>query len=164
VTPVQTATGTSDPPLLGTSAPITSVRSSPRILSADYAKPNSNSASNVCHNASYLRDMNVPDDVEIAPGETFVKTWKFLNTGSCPWRRKFSMTFRRGDVMGGYDTEIEKVIDPGGALKISVTLTAPEKDGTYTGYWMLADAGGNAFGNEVYVRINVSTNAAPNVP
>lgn len=74
------------------------------------------------------------------------------------------MLFRRGDVLGGSDTEIEKVIDPGGSVKISVTLTAPEKEGTYTGYWMLADAGGNAFGNEVYVRIIVSKNAAPGVP
>jgi hypothetical protein len=129
-----------------------------------YSPPNSYSAFNGCHNAAFLGDLNIPDGKVMPTGTTFVKSWKFRNTGNCPWRRKFSIVFSRGDEMGGSDTQIDKVIDPGATAKISLTLITPDTEGTYTGYWSMADAGGNPFGAEVYVRIIVSKNAASSAP
>ena len=38
-----------------------------------------------CNNAAYVSDVTVADGDDMAPGETFTKTWELLNTGSCSW-------------------------------------------------------------------------------
>jgi len=163
VTPIQEITVTSIQtfPAVSTPTPFMTLLPVPRVAAKGVPI---HSLSNDCHNAAFISDLTFPDGAELAPGESFLKSWKFENTGNCPWRNKFSIIFRRGDDMGGTDTDIDKIVTPGRMVKISVSLTAPGKEGTYTGFWMLADADGNAFGNEVSVRIVVSKAAATPAP
>jgi hypothetical protein len=66
--------------------------------------------------------------------------------------------------MGGMTTSIDQYTFPGDTSKASVDLFAPETDGTYTGYWQLADEHGILFGEVVYVEIVVSGDSAALTP
>ena len=65
--------------------------------------------------------------------------------------------FFNGDSMSGLDTEIGRAVASGRQAKISIALTAPALEGTYTGYWILADEYGTAFGMPFYVQIVVES-------
>ncbi len=113
-----------------------------------------------CDNSVYVSDVTIPDGTTLAPGEIFTKTWGFQNTGTCAWANDYSITFLSGSDMDGETTSIEQYVSSGGTAQISVSLTAPSADGTYTGYWQLANKGGTKFGQSVYVQIVVSDDAS----
>jgi hypothetical protein len=60
-----------------------------------------------------------------------------------------------GDKMGGTNTTLGQNVGVNQNGQLSVQLTAPTTNGTYTGYWKLADASGNTFGTTVFVQITV---------
>jgi hypothetical protein len=159
--PVSTATPTPTPTLalptatqaliLPTYAPIENhttgfLRKSGAPFRVDYS---------LCDNSAYIDDVTIPDGTVLAPGETFVKTWTLQNTGFCMWKADYTLTFFEGDSMSGLDTEIGRAVASGRQAKISIVLTAPYSEGTYTGYWLLADEYGTAFGMPFYVQIVV---------
>lgn len=117
-----------------------------------------------CDNAAYVADVTYTDGTEVTPGETFTKTWEFLNTGSCSWSSRYSVIFTSGNDMDGSKTEIDRTVAAGQYGNVSVSLTAPDEEGTYTGYWMLANAAGIPFGQQVYVQIVVEGEAATDTP
>jgi len=122
------------------------------------------STANGCYNAAYVSDVTIPDGTVLAPGESFTKTWKFQNTGSCDWDADFVLTFETGTDMDGEDTTIDETVAAGETDSLSVTLIAPETEGSYTGYWRLSTDSGDAFGQSVFVLIVVSEDAATVTP
>jgi len=122
------------------------------------------STANGCYNAVYVSDVTIVDGTVLAPTEEFVKTWKFQNTGSCEWSEDFLITFSSGEDMDGEDTEIDDEVAAGDTDSISVSLIAPDDEGTYTGYWQLATDDGTLFGERVYVLIVVSEDATTSTP
>jgi len=150
--PISTATPTAAPTLIPqTNAPIENHTSG--------LWQNSNAPIQVdhslCDNSAYIEDVTIPDGTVLAPGEIFVKTWMLKNTGFCMWKDSYMLTFFEGNSMSGLDTEISRVVASGRQAKISIALTAPALEGTYTGYWILADEYGTAFGMPFYVQIVV---------
>ncbi|MEW6406662.1 MAG: NBR1-Ig-like domain-containing protein, partial [Chloroflexota bacterium] len=121
-------------------------------------------SSSTCHSSAFVSDVTYSDGTEVAPGESFVKTWELKNTGTCAWDEDFLLTFYSGDDMDGEDTAIDVYVSSGAVGDVSVTLTAPDDDGTYTGYWMMADASGNTFGARFYVQIVVSSDLSTSTP
>ena len=117
-----------------------------------------------CYDAAYVSDVTIADGTVVAPGEEFVKTWKFQNTGNCNWSENFWITYSSGEDMDGDDTEIDEDVTTGDTASISVSLVAPDDEGTYTGYWQLATEDGNVFGERVYVLIVVSDDASTSTP
>ena len=109
-----------------------------------------------CYDSEYVDDTNIPDGTILAPGQEFVKTWEFENTGTCSWDNDFLLVFVHGDEMNGSEDEIGTTVEAGEGSDISVYLRAPNDEGEYTGYWSLADSYGNTFGERVYVEIVVS--------
>jgi hypothetical protein len=109
----------------------------------------------LCNSSAYFEDTTIPDGTEFTPGESFEKIWTIQNTGFCAWKANYMVRFFNGDSMSGLDTEIGKAVASGRQAKISITLTAPALEGTYTGYWILADEYGTAFGMPFYVQIVV---------
>jgi hypothetical protein len=122
------------------------------------------SASGLCENSTYVSDVSFADNAEVLPGQTMIKTWKFQNTGTCAWSSDYSLVFVSGTQMGGSTTTIDTTVNSGYQLNVSVTLTAPDTEGTYTGYWQLADSSGNTFGASVYITIVVSDSAPTYTP
>ncbi len=109
----------------------------------------------LCNNSAYVDDVTIPDGTILAPGETFVKKWTLQNTGYCMWKSSSMLTFFDGDTMSGADTEIEKAVASGDQVNVSIELTAPDAEGTYTGYWILSDPYGYPFGAPFFVQIVV---------
>jgi hypothetical protein len=111
---------------------------------------------NCVDDAEFVANVTIPDGTEIAPGATFVKTWRMRNTGTCTWTNNYSWTFKGGDVLTVLDTTGIDLVSPGEEIDISVTLIAPESPGAYAGQWQLSGANQfEGFGSEVYYLIVV---------
>ena len=108
--------------------------------------------------------MTIADGTVLPPRESFTKTWEFQNNGTCTWEEDYLIVFTNGTDMDGGTAEIGLDVSVGDTGDISVSLIAPEDEGTYTGYWRFADESGNAFGQSVYVMIVVSGEAATTTP
>ena len=113
-----------------------------------------------CNNSLFVSDVTIPDGTVVAPGQAFVKTWKFQNSGTCAWTSDYQIAYTSGKAMGGATTAIGKAVSSGTNVNVSVSMVAPTTVGTYTGNWRLADASGSFFGAYVYVQIVVSKSAA----
>jgi hypothetical protein len=113
-----------------------------------------------CYGSAFVDDMNIPDGSVFAPGETFTKTWKIRNTGTCIWNKFYAIAFSGGDDMSGTTTALRRAIPSNGAGNVSVDLTAPDTPGTYTGYWVMTNSSGTPFGNVFYVQIVVESDNA----
>jgi hypothetical protein len=109
-----------------------------------------------CDNSAYIKDVTIPDGTVVSPGETFKKTWNLKNTGTCSWTSDYSITFISGYSLGGETTTIDKKVAPGKTANITVVLTAPDAEGAFTGYWLLADKNGIGFGQLINVQVVVS--------
>ncbi len=114
----------------------------------------------VCDNAAFIDDITIPDGTTVSPGETFIKTWRIQNTGSCNWNTSYILTFNTGDVMSGSSTAIPYIVNSGKQLDISVSMTAPTDTGTYVGYWILQNSGGASFGQTLYVQVVVAASTS----
>ncbi len=101
-----------------------------------------------CDVAGFIDDVTIPDGTEMDPGETFTKTWRLRNNGSCNWTDAYKLVFVSGDQMDG-PTLQEFTTDwiyPGFEVDVSVDLVAPTEPGTYIGYWKLQNESGVPFG------------------
>jgi hypothetical protein len=78
------------------------------------------------------------------------------NTGTCSWTFDFKFTFIGGDLMNSDTFKIRRTVGPNLTTEISVTLTAPNDPGTYTGYWRMADDKFAQFGVSFVVSIKVA--------
>ena len=91
--------------------------------------------------AVLIEDVTIPDGTQVTAGKSFTKTWKFKNTGTCPWSG-YNVSFVSGDRMGAPDSSPVPQTPGGGFVDVSVDLKAPAADGTYTGFFELQDAEG----------------------
>ena len=105
--------------------------------------------------ATFIADVTIPDGTELAPGESFEKTWRIRSSGCAPWPAGSRLVFVSGDQMGGIEGA-EVVETPlGETADVTVQLTAPNDPGTYKGFWQMQAADGTSFGDQFYVMIVV---------
>ncbi|MEW6404719.1 MAG: NBR1-Ig-like domain-containing protein [Chloroflexota bacterium] len=151
-----------------TPVPLPTSFASPTLFSSATTFPTStsysSSASVGCYASAYVSDVTIADGTEIAPGESFTKTWELKNTGTCEWEDDYLLIFYSGQKMNGENAAIGESVASGSVVEVSVTLTAPDTDGTYTGYWSLANSSGAAFGSTFYVQIVVSSDLTTSTP
>lgn len=111
--------------------------------------------------ATFITDVTYLDGSIVSPGQSFIKTWRIKNVGTCTWNSEYQLVFDSGDAMSGpsYQQLTNIHIPPGETLDISVELTAPEAPGTYRGNWKFRDPHGNIFAlttdNPIWVEIKV---------
>lgn len=108
--------------------------------------------------------MTVVDGTVFLPSESFTKTWRIKNTGTCIWTDSYRLIFVSGDKMNGPDiVSLPGNIAPGETFDLSVNLTAPDIPGEYQGFWELQNSLGQNFGfgatglNHIWARIQVIT-------
>jgi hypothetical protein len=99
-----------------------------------------------CDAADFVADVNYPDGSIVAQNAVFIKTWRVKNVGDCMWTPSYALVFIDGDPMNGSVVYMPSNVNPGQTVDISVTLTAPNKDGKYRGYWKLRNASKVLFG------------------
>jgi hypothetical protein len=109
-----------------------------------------------CDNAVWVSDVTIPDNTVMTPGQKFTKTWSIKNAGTCNWTTSYKLVFLSGNAMSGVSTPLTLAVDAGHADNVSLALVAPITKGTYTGYWIMQNAAGQTFGQQVYVSIVVS--------
>ncbi len=100
-----------------------------------------------CNKASFVKDVTVPDGTEMKPGESFVKTWRITNSGSCTWTPAYQLVFSSGERMSAPGSvNLSGNVSPSSTVDISVQLVSPASDGSYTAYFMLKAPDGTIFG------------------
>lgn len=108
-----------------------------------------------CDDADFVTDVTIPDGTVLDPNESFTKTWRLKNSGTCSWTPSYAVVFSNGDSMSGPSTQaLTGNVNPGQTMDISVDLKAPATAGDYTGYWKLRNAAGVTFAT-FYVTIKV---------
>ena len=117
-----------------------------------------------CYGLLFINDITIKDDTDMAPGQTFTKTWLVQNTGGCPWQPGFKWTLISGNPMGGSTVTLSQSVAPGTQYQISVPMIAPNAAGESIGTWKMSDANGTFFGQSVWVKIMVGGNGATNTP
>ncbi|MFA5788075.1 MAG: NBR1-Ig-like domain-containing protein [Actinomycetota bacterium] len=101
-----------------------------------------------CNRAEFVTDVTIPDGSDIPVFDTFTKTWRLRNVGTCTWTSDYRVVFDHGDQMLAPDSApvTSSSVPPGGTVNVPVPMEAPGTPGTYKGYWRLRDAGGVLFG------------------
>lgn len=100
-----------------------------------------------CDWVTFVKDVTIPDGTKFIAGETFTKTWRLQNRGTCTWTPDYMLVFSSGDSMGSTTAvRLPGNVYPGQTVDVSVTLTAPTNRGHYVGYWMLRNPAGALFG------------------
>jgi hypothetical protein len=110
-----------------------------------------------CDSAQFVSDVTVPDNTNFNPGDTFTKTWRVKNIGTCSWTPSYALIFGSdgsSQMNGPSSVALTGNVNPGDSVDLSVNLTAPGTAGTYTGNWKLRNAAGLSFGF-MYVKITV---------
>ena len=116
-----------------------------------------------CDAASFVSDVTYPDGSVVGRGNTFTKTWRVRNVGTCTWTNSYQLVYVSGEKFGGKNaTSLPASVAPGQTVDLSIQLVTPNQDGRYRGYWKLSNASGVQFGfgtlgdSTIYVDINVS--------
>jgi hypothetical protein len=117
--------------------------------------PASPTDTQICDRAEFVTDVTVADGTVFSAGDTFTKTWRIRNTGTCSWTPSYTFRFSNGEAMSGPSSiALSGNVNPGQTVDISVNLKAPSSPDNYTGYWKLRNASGTDFFT-VYVKIKV---------
>ena len=121
-----------------------------------------------CESFRYVADVTIPDGTVMTPGQSFQKTWRVLNTGSCVWSTAYQFVFARGDQLNApAGVSLTRNVNPGETIDITVPMSAPMTNGTYRGNWLLRNPSGQLFGmgaggrDGVWVDIRVQGSGAP---
>ena len=114
-----------------------------------------------CNHAKFISE-TVEDGTDFDPNENFTKTWRLKNDGTCTWNTNYKLVFVDGDQMSGPSNKnLTQSVAPGEQVDISVDLKAPGSEGTYKGFWKVADDEGQYFVHNIWVEIEVIEPVAP---
>lgn len=97
--------------------------------------------------AEFVSDVTIPDDTVLLPGESFIKTWRLKNAGTCTWTTAYALVFASGEQMSANSpTNLPAEVKPGQEADLSVQFKAPGTPGTYRSDWALSNASGTRIG------------------
>lgn len=133
-TPFSTPTLPAAPPTNTLSAPATIAPAT----STSFVVPTSTPT---CDLAQFVKDVTVPDGTNFDSGDTFTKTWRLRNIGTCSWSG-YALVFDSGDAMSGASPISIGTVASGQEIDVSVNLTAPTSNGSYRGYWRIRNGSG----------------------
>lgn len=92
-------------------------------------------------------DITIPDDSLLEPGQSFSKTWRLVNVGTCTWNQGYAAVFFSGDLLGAGRTDyFSDKVAPNQPVDITVDMIAPLEAGSYQGNWKLSNPKGELFG------------------
>jgi hypothetical protein len=117
-----------------------------------------------CDRARFVRDVTVPDNTVMQPGERFTKTWRMKNVGSCTWDSDYALVFVSGNPLGAPGVvPLTQEVGPDDTVDISVEMIAPEDGGTFRSEWKLSNRAKQIFGTgqegdlPIWAQIRVNT-------
>ncbi len=108
-----------------------------------------------CYRSRFIKDVTISDFTIMKPGETFTKTWRVLNNGTCAWQPGFRFAFYGGDPMGGSNYTFTEPLPPGKQMDLSISMTAPNGTGIVISTWRMSDTSSWFFGDALTVKIDL---------
>ncbi len=163
-TPVaQPPTMTPVPPTISTQPPVTET-STPAPATQTPIAPLPTNSPDCTDSAAFVGDVTVPDATYFDPGQSFIKTWRVQNTGTCTWNSQYSLVFVSGNQMGAPNSTPLSETRPGDMLDISVDMTAPSDAKIYRANFEIHNPSGARLtidqNTKVWVIIGVNAVAA----
>lgn len=114
--------------------------------------------------ASFVADVTISDYSHFSPRETFTKTWRVKNTGTCTWTAEYKAIYASGSNLGAPLSIPLSETAPGATLDISADMAAPGSDGKYQTFYELTNTAGTPMpidaGNTLWVLITVGNYVA----
>lgn len=163
-TPTSTATYTITNTSSVTNTPsVTNTASSTNTPTRTATPTVTNTPKDLCNQAQLQRHVTIPPGTFMALDKPFTKIWRVLNIGTCAWTNKYKIVFSSGDNLATkavYD--LPQRVDPGESVDIAIDMRSPNKNGTFTGNWLLRTDTGKTFGlaatgnGPLQVRLQVS--------
>ncbi len=111
-------------------------------------------ASGCTNNAAFVGDVTVPDGTSFNAGQTFDKTWRVTNNGTCTWGAGYQFVFVAGEAMATTNAIPVPLTAPGATIDLTIAMTAPATPGQHTGQWRLRASNGTLFGPTLTAKIN----------
>lgn len=101
-----------------------------------------------CFQFDFVGDVNFPPGTVVKPGTKFSKTWTVKNTGTCKWTRDYDLVLAGGEAFGTNKRgDIPREVLPGETIDLTIPdMIAPQTEGTYYSYWMIAAPDGARIG------------------
>lgn len=99
--------------------------------------------------------VSVADVVVLKPGETFVRTWRIMNSGQTRWGEGYQFVYLGGDLMGAPMSVDVPSTKPEIPADVSIALIAPAIPGVYVSHWELRNPDGQGFGPVFDCKIEV---------
>ena len=92
--------------------------------------------------AMFVSDVTIPDNTDLTAGETFTKTWRIQNAGTCIWWSGYTLTHYSGETFSAPASVPLSVTNPGQTTDISIDLVAPTAAGKYQGWFVIKNPEG----------------------
>ncbi len=96
-------------------------------------------------NSRENEDLYTADGTALRPGQTFAKGWLLENFGTCPWHSGYTFRPLRPGPLGEEPVFLTELL-PQATIPVSVTMTAPDEEGTYISCWQLHTPAGQPLG------------------
>ncbi len=108
-----------------------------------------------CSNAAvFINDITIPDNSTLKVNQSFVKTWRVRNNGTCTWNNTYALSFSGGHPLGSPQIiPLGIDVSPGETVDLSVRLVAPDTPGKYRGNWQLLSLRNDSFGGRGPLRL-----------
>lgn len=110
--------------------------------------------------------------LHLVPGGTAMKSWQLRNDGASRWKKcRVVYVGGKPDAKGEHtplgptvDLVDPKKVKPGAIVSVSVIVHAPQRPGSYLGFWRLCDRAGQRFGPRLWVDVRVVSSETPALP
>ncbi|MBX3004280.1 MAG: hypothetical protein KF821_00445 [Anaerolineales bacterium] len=128
-------------------ATFTNTPAQPLATSTNTPLPATSVPATGCYQAYFVADISVPDNTQMTKGQTFTKTWRIRNNGTCTWTSDFDIVYTSGTNLASVSSvDLPKEVKPGETVDISIPMTAPSSDGSYRSSWVIKASNGYSFG------------------
>ena len=104
----------------------------------------------------YIQDINYPDGTNVTAGQPIAKQWMVENNGTCDWNDQYRLKLLDGYTSLNAPGDISLgTVTIGSQITITINFTAPSLPGPYRTAWQAYNPDGIAFGDAIYMEINV---------
>lgn len=110
---------------------------------------------------AYIKDLSIPDGSMFSPGESIDKRWQVENQGTCNWNSRYSLRLTGGDPMGASTEQSLFPALAGNQAVIRINFIAPAEGGKYRSSWQAYSPDSKAFGDPIFIEIDVIPRVAP---
>ena len=157
-------------PLPSTETPTSSnpPTAAPASPTAEAATATSAGSSACTDAAAFVSDVTIPDYTHFDAKETFTKTWRIKNSGTCSWTSGYTAVYSSGDHLSTSTTIPLSATAPNATVDISANMTAPSADGKYKIFYQIHNAAGQPIpvddGDTIWAIITVGKIIVPPSP